>query len=156
MTVTLAFYKGTARRLCHRAVDTAIRLRTLSKYSHVELIPDPVEIGQPARVLSSSPRDGGVRETAIMLKPGQWDLVELKTPADPPVSRIREVYGAPYDFKGILFSQALPLGIHQKEAWFCSELVAYALLIGNANQLSPGMLFDLCPALPQYQRTVIG
>lgn len=151
MTVTLAFYKGRGKTLSHYVQDTAIRWRTrprklswrMATYSHVELISGSALHGEIAQCLSSSGRDGGVRAKRILLKPESWDLVEL--PFDParPAQFIRDRIGAPYDYRGILFSQALDFGVHDESRWFCSEICAAALELPDAHRVSPQFLFDV-------------
>ena len=65
-----------------------------------------------------------------------------------------ETQDCKYDWIGMLFSQFLPFHIKQREKWYCSEWIAYALRIaGIINwrvikiydrcDLSPGMLYKI-------------
>ena len=140
--ITLAFYKGRASRLWHRMQDSAIRRATGSPYSHVELIVGPCGPGQTAICLSSSGRDGGVREKPILIQPDHWDLAHLAIEPTGPARFIRDRIGAGYDYRGILLSQALPFGCHDSTRWFCSEICAAAIGLEEPHRLSPGKLWS--------------
>ena len=141
--ITLAFYKGRADDPWHRLQDAAIRLATRGQYSHVELISGSAEHGEAALCLSSSARDGGVRAKRIALKPESWDLVELRIDQAGPAQFIQSRIGARYDYAGVLLSQVLAFGGHDKARWFCSEIIAAALGLPNPQRLSPQLLFDV-------------
>ena len=53
----------------------------------------------------------------------------------------RKTKGSKYDFIGILFSQVLPIGLHSKSRWYCSEWAA-TLKYDNTN-ISPQELYEL-------------
>lgn len=139
--VTLAFYKGRGDTWWKRIQDSAIRTATWSRYSHVELICTKATLGQEHICLSASGRDGGVREKEILLKPESWDLLMLDCDADYAGTFIRDRIGQKYDFKGIVFSQALPWDGHNKDRWFCSEICAAALKKSKPNWYSPKRLY---------------
>lgn len=141
--ITLAFYKGRGTTLWQRLQDWGIRFATRSPYSHVELIPGRAEFDQPNTCLSSSGRDGGVRETQITLKRAHWDLVDMPDQPDEIADFIRQRSGARYDYLGIVFSQILSLGRHDSAKWFCSEICAAALGMPNAQRISPQALYDV-------------
>ncbi|WP_052265148.1 hypothetical protein [Ruegeria sp. ANG-R] len=141
--ITLAFYKGRSADFWSRATDAVIRAATRGRYSHVEFIPGPVELGSEYVCLSSSGRDGGVREKMIHLSPEHWDLVELAIPSADPEAYIRERIGAPYDYPGLILSHFFAFGGHDKARWFCSELCAAALGLPDPHRVSPQMLFDI-------------
>ena len=143
MTVTLAFYKGRGKTAAERILDSAIRLATRGVYSHVELIPGDAVFGRKQPCLSSSGRDGGVRERSMVLQPENWDLVTLPVEADGPCGFIRNHIGARYDYTGILFSQVLGFGRHSANRWFCSEICAAALGLRDPQRVSPQLLFDI-------------
>ena len=71
------------------------------------------------------------------------DLVELRIDPVKPAQFIRDRIGAQYDYKGILLSQVLALGRHDKSRWFCSEICAAALDLPNPQRVSPQFLFDV-------------
>lgn len=150
--ITLAFYKGRGSTWWERVQDWAIRFATRSPYSHVELIVGQADLGTETLCLSSSGRDGGVREKTILLKPESWDLVELADQPDDIGVFIRDRIGARYDYIGILFSQFFSFGRHSAAKWFCSEICAAALGMPNAQRMSPQSLFDVVswahPPLP--------
>jgi hypothetical protein len=141
--ITLAFYKGRGETRWQRLQDAAIRLATRGRYSHVELIAGSSLHGDNACCLSSSGRDGGVREKRILLKPESWDLVELRVDPNEPVGFIRDRLGAGYDYTGILFSHVLAFGGHDESRWFCSEICAAAMGLKNPQRISPQMLFEI-------------
>lgn len=129
--IRVAFYKARGNLF-----DRLIRLWTGSPYSHCELV-----LG--ARWITSSPRDGGVREAQIEPDPQTWDFLDVPE-ADP--ERIEALFqaerGAGYDWLGIAFSQVLPLGLESRRRWFCSEFCAQALGLAHPARWSPGGLFE--------------
>jgi len=143
MTVTLAFYKGRGKTVAERLQDGAIRIASRGIYSHVEMIAGEAVQDCPAECLSSSGRDGGVRQRTIVLKSSSWDLVSI--PIDPggPCQFILNQMGARYDYTGILLSQVLAFGRHNPDKWFCSEICAAALGLPNPQRVSPQFLFDM-------------
>ncbi len=141
--ITLAFYKGRGSTWWYRVQDMLIRFATRSGYSHVELIEGRAELGASFVCLSSSGRDGGVREKRITLKPESWDLVTLSADPEPVAAYIRDRIGARYDYLGILLSQIFALSRHDAAKWFCSEICAAALGMANAQRMSPQALYDM-------------
>lgn len=141
--ITLAFYKGRGKTWSHRVQDALIRFATRSKYSHVELIPGLAHLGQEHACLSSSGRDGGVREKTITLSAESWDLVTLNSDPAEVAAYIRGRIGARYDYLGILLSQIFALSRHDERKWFCSEICAAALGIANPQRMSPQALYDI-------------
>jgi len=141
MKVTLAFYKGRARRFKNRIMDTLIRFGTRSKYSHVELIKGAATLNASFECLSSSGRDGGVRKKTIYMNEAKWDLVTIDAPKDA-VSKIEAEIGKPYDYVAIIFSQVFNFGRHDHDKWFCSEICAEALGLPDPHRFSPKTLFD--------------
>jgi len=153
--ITLAFYKGRGKTRSHRFQDALIRLRTSGQYSHVELISGRAKLGERALCFSASGRDGGVREKHILLTPESWDLVEVDIDPTEPIEFIRSRIGAKYDYTGILLSQALSLGIHEDELWFCSEIVAAALRLPDPQRFSPQFLFGVAGSLLSNARRAL-
>ncbi len=128
MSVQLAFYKASGTWL-----DKAIRWRTGSAYSHVELVIGP-------HWYSSSPRDGGVRRREIDPKPGHWDFV----PVDVDPERVTRLWaatdGEKYDWLGI-FGHAIGIPrIHSYGRWTCSEWVAETMGLGRVWRWTPELL----------------
>lgn len=143
MTVTLAFYKGRSPKRWQRIQDAAIRRMAGGQYSHVELIEGRAVHGEVALCLSSSGRDGGVREKEILLKPESWDLITLDVIPASSGDFIRARIGAKHDYTGIVLSQFFALGGHSKANWFCSEIISRALGLHSSQRISPQMLFDV-------------
>ena len=141
--LTLAFYKGRGATRLDRFVDWAIRAATGGIYSHVELIAGPAELGETAVCLSSSGRDGEVREKHITLRPESWDLVTLNIDPKSPEGFIRARLGKKYDFRGIVLSHFFAFGGHDSDRWFCSELCAAAIGIPSPHKVSPARLYEL-------------
>lgn len=141
--ITLAFYKGRGTSWKSRAKDWAIRFATGGQYSHVELIEGSADFDTVQICLSSSGRDGGVREKRMKLDPAKWDLVELRVDAEGPATFIRNKIGRRYDYPALIFSQFFALGRHNPDRWFCSEIVAASLGLDQPHRLSPQMLFEV-------------
>lgn len=137
MKVQLALYKGppSSDNLKHFITHYAICIRSLSKYSHCELVIDGVSY-------SSSARDGGVRKKTIIFDQ-KWDIIDLPR-AD--AHRAIEIFELkednPYDWMGIV-SFILPFVKHSKDKEFCSEIVAEMLCIDPADKCFPGDLKKL-------------
>jgi hypothetical protein len=152
MKTRLAFYKAKNGDI----FDKLIAWWTRSPYSHCEIV-----IGN--KWYSSSPRDGRVRKAIIEPNPDSWDYIDvpMNTMDEVLVETLFKKYdGAKYDFMGILLSQILPLGMHSKSKWFCSEICAYVLQ--NVDKLpygkepnwySPGRLYS---RLSEIRDTVEG
>jgi hypothetical protein len=113
------------------------------QYSHVELIEGRAVHGEVALCLSSSGRDGGVREKEILLKPESWSLVTLDVDPSGPANFIRTRIDAKYDYARILLSQVWAFGRHDSSKWFCSEIIGRALGLHSSQRISPQMLFDV-------------
>lgn len=133
----LAFYKKRGNLL-----DCLIRLFTLSKYSHVEIV---VQNIQNSRMdwYSSSPRDGGVRIHYTKLKwlsketLEAWDVIEIPTYAISSLPKFFEnTCRKKYDYLGALgfLFRWLP---QSKKRYFCSEWVAGVLGLPKAHQYTP-------------------
>jgi len=133
--VVLAFYKAKKTKL-----DKAICFFTRSKYSHVEMIVGPLN-GTSGMSISSSGRNGGVKERKINFNPERWDIVEVPWGPDDAVNVLRGELDKPYDFFGILFSQFFNARLHSKSRWFCSEICAYGLNMSEPHRYSPGDLY---------------
>lgn len=125
----LWFYKDKGTFL-----DRAIRFRTNSKYSHVELELDGLSY-------SASPLDGGVRIKRINFDESRWDCLECLVDE----VHVKDLYNNTkdngYDFIGVVFAQGLNIGWESKDKYFCSEWVAEALELSEPYTFSPGDLF---------------
>ena len=129
MKAKLAFYKGPGD-----ITDKAIRWYTDSKYSHVELVMEDMWY-------STSPRDLAVRAKKIVPREANWDYVEVDIDELSVASLYVATKGAKYDFLGIVLSQGIPLDIHSRKRWFCSEFCAEALKLTDSNRYSPEDLY---------------
>lgn len=129
MKARLAFYKGKGDW-----TDKAIRLWTKSKYSHVELV-----VGD--YWYSTSPRDMKVRKKKIVPNPDNWDYVDVHIYEENLLEMYNSTRGAKYDWLGILLSQFIPLSIHNRDRWFCSEWCAEILYLDYSNEYSPQDLY---------------
>lgn len=131
MKMKLAFYRAEGNYF-----DKLIRWWTKSKYSHVE-------IAYGSEWYSSSYRDNGVRvKTMNTPNPNSWDYVEVDVDEDILEAVFREHKGKGYDWLGILFTQWIPLNIHQKSKCYCSEFCAEVLQLGNTG-VSPKELYEI-------------
>ena len=129
MKVRLAFYKGEGKLF-----DKLVRFWTRSKYSHVE-----IAIGH--LWYSASYMDKGVRMKSMPNpNPNSWDYIEVDMDSDIFEAVYREHKGKGYDWLGILFSQFIPLNIHQKSKCYCSEFCAEALPLSRTD-ISPEGLY---------------
>jgi hypothetical protein len=125
MKVKLAFYKAKGNW-----IDLLIRVFTNSPYSHVEIVLDK-------DWYSSSPRDGGVRIKQIVDDGNSWDFIEVDIDKERLYKKYHEYRDNGYDFKAILLSNILPIGIHSKDKMTCSEFVADVLGYSEPEKYSP-------------------
>lgn len=129
-TLRLAMYKGPPDGLLHTVGHLGVCLRTLSRYSHCELVFGPTDATGHATCWSSSSRDGGVREKRVQLTSGRWDVFALPaaTPAQATAALawFRSHDGAGYDWAGNA-GFVLPWRVERRRQYFCSEAVAAAL-----------------------------
>jgi hypothetical protein len=110
----------------------AICIRTLSKYSHCELVIDGV-------CWSSSARDGGVRAKEIDLTTGHWDVFYVADDLNDKAAALAwflEHEGDRYDWLGIV-RFVLPFVKQSPGKQFCSEAVDAALGGQNSYKVSP-------------------
>ena len=152
MIIKIAFYKGRGNW-----INKIVRWWTKSKYSHAELImPDELTW------VGISPFKGSVLRSKErkFYSELEWDFIKL-TVSEEQLSVINEFYnstkGSSYDWIGMLLSQFLPFHIKQKEKWYCSEWIAYALRIScvidwklikiyDRADLSPVVLYQIIMA----------
>ena len=133
----LALYKGPPNDLLHAVSHNLIKLRTLSKYSHAELVIDGI-------CWSSSARDHGVRAKVIDLNSGRWDVFRLTD--DPEVKQKALNWflaneGRPYDYRNIV-RYLLPIVGHNKKQYVCFEACGAALGISNPHKLTADTLLE--------------
>ena len=149
LTIKIAFYKGKGK--LHNKI---IRWWTKSKYSHAELVlPDDVTWISISPFYNSKV---SARPNPIYDK-NKWDFLTFKINEDQYRSIIKfydRTAGCRYDWIGMLLSQFLPFRIKQKGRWYCSEWIAYALIMTNVinwqkapifefSDLSPGILYNM-------------
>jgi len=149
MIIKVAFYKAKGDY-----VNKIVRWWTKSKYSHAELVmPDNLTW------IGISPFKGSTLKARQKkyYSDLEWDFIELEVTKEQ-LKVINEFYestkGCSYDWIGMLLSQCLPFNIKQKQKWYCSEWIAYALRIScvidwrlikiyDRADLSPAVLHEI-------------
>ena len=152
MIIKVAFYKAEGDW-----TNKIVRWWTKSKYSHAELIlPDGLTW------IGISPFKGSIlcSKEKKYFSNLDWDIIELEI-TEEQLSVINEFYestkGSSYDWAGMLLSQCLPFHVKQKQKWYCSEWIAYALRIScvidwrlikiyDRADLSPAVLYKIIMA----------
>jgi hypothetical protein len=142
----LAMYKGPAESLVHTVGHIAVRLRTLSRYSHCELVLGATDATGHATCWSSSGRDGGVRQKRLQIVSGRWDVYELPGYGEFDEAFARQWFkdrdGLPYDHLALLWF-VLPINqFNRSKRFFCSEAVAAALRMRHPHKHHPQRLLD--------------
>lgn len=131
----IALYKGPVSFWddpLHWITHWAIKIRSLSPYSHCELEIDGV-------CYSSSVRDHGVRSKVIDLKSGNWDVYRVDADEEFAIKLFQEHMGNPYDWWGIL-RFVIPFVPQKKNQYFCSEIVGAAIGVTDPEDLFPSDL----------------
>jgi hypothetical protein len=143
----VAFYRGRGR-----FADFATRVATRSPFSHCELIRSGSvpRRGDTVRCISSSGRDGGVRIKDITLEAPKWDIYAVPWAREDAWNRAESKLGQPYELWKMLLNQFFYFRRHDRDKWFCSELVAYALGLSMPHAKSPG---DLLRAIHDHRGT---
>lgn len=141
----LAFYVGLKSKNDHALIgDRLICWVTDHWASHVELV-ESIGVAPPvtlsARMLSSSLRDGGVREAWRVLVPSRWVVVEFDGDPGEAIAYIRGRIGTPYGLLDLL-SFLLPFRVSWSGWDFCSEVISAALRLPKPWHTSPGNLYD--------------
>ena len=127
---------------------TAIRIWRRSKYFHSEVV-----IGDK-RITSHTETGVQIMDTTnweYFEKYADLKEVEIDEKLIPSTLEfVKSNIGKGYDWKGIFFSQFFDFGIHNKDKFFCSEIVAEALKkCGNtkikeqSNRLAPDELYKI-------------
>ncbi|CBJ43030.1 YiiX/YebB-like N1pC/P60 family cysteine hydrolase [Ralstonia solanacearum] len=135
----------------HGPLSWAIRACTWSEWSHVALVAGD-------QVIESMPGHGVRRVllTRAIQRAGRYELVTLPT-QDPEriIAAAASQIGRPYDYSAVL-----GIGLHrdwqEDDAWFCSELIAWAFQQAGTplfraecmRRITPQHLYML-PALPE-------
>src|SRR5690625_4152297 len=125
----LAFYKAPGTRF-----DRAIRWRTGSDYSHVEIVIGP-------HWYTSSPRDGGVRRKEIVPKAGHWDYVSVEIDVEHVIQLWARTAWDHYDWLGIAGHAIGIPRVHCTSRWTCSEWVAAAMGLSRPYRWTPEELY---------------
>lgn len=138
----IAFYKGKAENSLHRIMGMMIYLWTWGKYTHVELIDDRSGKDNPLNwnwYSASGMSEGMVRMKTIPYKKESWDIWDIDINDEQAIQYIQTQEGKGYDWVGILLNQFLPLKMHSKDKWFCSEIVTRAIQVSSqyGHELKP-------------------
>ncbi|WP_299814245.1 hypothetical protein [uncultured Jannaschia sp.] len=143
----VAFYRGRGDW-----ADRIVRFATRSAYSHCELIRSErrPKLGTGVECLSASRRDGGVRLKRIELDAAKWCIYDVAWAPDGTWDRAMEKLGAPYELWSLVTTHLLNFRRGNRERWFCSELIAYALRLDMPHAYSPG---DLLRAIRDHTDT---
>jgi len=139
----IAFYKGTKKENPEaRLLDRAICVFTRSRFSHCEIVFDYSAVTKLGYSYSSSPRDGGVRSKLIDFNSGKWELYEVPCirDTDKVIEFFNAQYGRKYDWFGAI-GATIPIFDHNPQKWFCSEIVADCLDLGNPWTYTPEDLY---------------
>lgn len=140
--IALALYKGKPTDgLWHTVSHYLIKLRTLSKYSHAELVINGL-------CYSSSARDGGVRAKDINLSSGKWDVIELELPEYQEQQAVQWFitnYGKNYDWLNIL-RYLVPFIGQKNNQYICFEAVGSALGFAGSYKLTANDLLEWASA----------
>lgn len=142
MSAYVAFYKGRAssiRDVRKHILDMLIRVGTHGDYSHCEMV---LDVGNGLySCMSSSPRDGGVRQKLMTLPSDRWDLVAVDVSVSDVLAFYAKHKGKRYDWGGITtFLLPFVNRYHGKDKFFCSEYCAVNLGLDNAHRFSPNSL----------------
>lgn len=133
-----ALYVGWSWPLDRIIQDAGIRAATLSRYSHEEIILDvvaPSHQGFYGLSISSSGRDGGVREKVIHYRRSQWVFHEIPD-SQSMIYRADQIGGARYDWLGAFSSAFTRRGREAPHRWFCSE-ACHFMQTGERLTISP-------------------
>jgi len=139
----IAFYKGKSEQTFYMILEVLIFIWTWGKYTHVELIDDRSGINNPNHwnwYSASGLTEGIVRMKNVKYKPEDWDIWNVDSIDIESVIRYFDIQdGKAYDWVGIMFNQFIPLRLHSKDKWFCSEIVTRAIQVSSqiGHELKP-------------------
>ena len=161
MKIWIAFFKGKGA-----FINKIVRSWTKSPYSHAELILNDSETW-----LSISPfmKSQVSSRKNLLYNPAEWDFVEIEV-TEEQHDTIEQFYeltkGCGYDWVGMILSQFLPFRIKQKNRWYCSEWIVYALRISCIVDWRKIKIFERCDLSPatlhdillkaEYKKTKFG
>lgn len=125
----IAFYKGWASKWYNRIDQFLIRFWTRGKYCHVELIDtNEYQDSRKWTWYAASSYDTGLSvKRTIHFNPEKWDVYDLSDSMEDAIKWLDENIGVKYDYKGVVLSHFLNLGIENDDKFFCSEFIAHAL-----------------------------
>lgn len=136
--IAIALYKGKpSDDWFHILSHYLIRLRTLSKYSHAELVIDRT-------CYSSSSRDGGVRAKQIDIYSGKWDVITINVPDELKQQALlwfKQNNEKNYDWSNIL-RYIIPFYPQRKDQYVCFEAVGESLGFAGAYKLTANDLYE--------------
>lgn len=136
-------WKFTTKLVCR-----GIQIWTRSKYFHTEVVIDG------KRITSHTEKGVSIYDYTDWDRVNQFaDVKDIEIDKD----KIQEALGfvqsqenKPYDWKGIFFSQFIPVDKHDKEKWFCNEISGDVLKIAGAkgiikdtNEYNPGSFQEI-------------
>jgi hypothetical protein len=160
MEVSVALYKGKGT-----FINSLVRKWTDSIYSHAELILDD---GKTWIGISPFISAKVIKRFVDNYNSTDWDFY-TKSVTKEQHDSIIEFYmltkGSSYDWFGMLLSQFVPFHIKQKNKWYCSEWILYALRISciidwkiikifDQSDLSPSKLHDIL-LLCNFKKTTL-
>jgi len=160
VNIWVALYKGEGNY-----INKIVRKWTNSKYSHAELI-----LSDKKTWIGISPfiKSKITDRQNVVYNPANWDFYMIPLTEEQHQS-IMEFYeitrDSTYDWFGMLLSQFIPFHIKQKNKWYCSEWILYALRIScvidwkvikifDQSDLSPSKLHDIL-LLCNFEKTVL-
>ena len=132
MSVSLALYKGKGNW-----VNSLIRWKTKSKYSHCEIVID-------GWMYSSTVGDGGVRCKIASLPEDRWDIIQINfNNGESVLKHYSDTNGRPYGWLDLIKGQIFKTNPSDSKGDFCSEWCAAALGLPNPKQYSPKDLLEI-------------
>lgn len=143
MKITLAFYIGKGN-----TVDTLIRMKTKSVYSHVEMIIKD-------KWVSSSGLSGGVTIKDLRaLDFENWEYIELEVNGrklKKVLKFIEDNKDAKYDYLGVFFGGGFGINLEDKDKFYCSEIMVILLQLFEyepvknltPSKIDPGELYNI-------------
>ena len=145
MHIRIAFYKG--RGSCHNRL---ISWWTSSPYSHAELVlPDGITW------ISISPFVN-CKVTArpkVTYDKSEWDFLTFAVTEKQYLTILKfygQTAGCKYDWIGMFLSQFAPFHIKQQNRWYCSEWIAYALMLSDVVSWQKKAIFDCADLSPGF------
>ncbi len=143
MKVWIALYKGKGN-----LINKIVRWWSDSIYSHAEFI-----LSDKQTWIGISPfiKARVVQRKVTNYDPDKWDFYEISI-TEEQHKLIIDFYnltkGCRYDWAGMLLSQFLPFHIKEKNKWYCSEWILYALRISNIIDWKVIKIFDQADLSP--------